>query len=299
VRGAKVFGCANRCDQRRNVCARFVHVLEGGAAVRKLRTILVALGVIALVVVISSLTPNRAWADGCGPGLHWVDGCPAGDDLFPSTTAVVGIDLNGDDCESVELDLTLSGPTTVHRDAEADGEIHTEIVSMELTGGGVTLRAGKDAPVTNPIPDTVGSIQEQTKVWTLADSFFDVFFEVDVPGEGLLYNHEPVRVEAVIDRVPPWNTIYLPPEDLCVRLFDAEGEETGMNLAHAEHDTGPPPGGGIVELAVDGSDAPASATEGGGAASFPYAAIAGAAGAALAAVIALAAGGWHVRRRLS
>jgi len=55
--------------------------------------------------------------------------------------------------------------------------------------------------------------------------------------------------------------------------------------------------GGLVELSVDSSGSPARVSEGGGAASFPFAAIAGTAAAAAAA--ALAAGGWYARRRFS
>lgn len=58
----------------------------------------------------------------------------------------------------------------------------------------------------------------------------------------------------------------------------------------------PTPGavGGIIEMQVDGSDAPASAADGSGSSSPPYAPIAV---AAAAAVVALAAGGWYARRR--
>ena len=55
--------------------------------------------------------------------------------------------------------------------------------------------------------------------------------------------------------------------------------------------------GGTVELLVDSSDSPARASEGGGAASFPFPAIAGTAAAAGA--LALVAGGWYARRRFS
>ena len=55
--------------------------------------------------------------------------------------------------------------------------------------------------------------------------------------------------------------------------------------------------GGTTELSVDSSGSPARASEGGGAASFPFPAIAGTAAAAAAA--ALAAGGWYTRRRFS
>ena len=55
--------------------------------------------------------------------------------------------------------------------------------------------------------------------------------------------------------------------------------------------------GGLVELFVDSSEPSARAAEGGGAASFPFPAIAGTAAAAAAA--ALVAGGWYARRRFS
>lgn len=54
------------------------------------------------------------------------------------------------------------------------------------------------------------------------------------------------------------------------------------------------PVGGITQLFVDGSDAPASAAEGSGSSAPPYALLAGATAAAAAAI---AAGGWYARRR--
>jgi len=53
--------------------------------------------------------------------------------------------------------------------------------------------------------------------------------------------------------------------------------------------------GGMVEMQVDGSEAPASATEGSRSSGPPYAAIAG--GLAAVALLALTAGGWYARRR--
>ena len=53
------------------------------------------------------------------------------------------------------------------------------------------------------------------------------------------------------------------------------------------------PVGGIAEVLVDGSDSPASPADGSGSSAPPYAAIAG----GLAAVVAVAAGGWYARRR--
>ena len=54
--------------------------------------------------------------------------------------------------------------------------------------------------------------------------------------------------------------------------------------------------GGITEILVDSSDSPARAAEGAGSSGPPYGAIAG---GLAAAAVALAAGGWYARRRLS
>ena len=59
------------------------------------------------------------------------------------------------------------------------------------------------------------------------------------------------------------------------------------------------PVGGTNELFVDSSEPSAQAAEGGGAVSFPLPAMVGIAAVAAIATVALAAGGWYARRRLS
>ena len=76
-----------------------------------------------------------------------------------------------------------------------------------------------------------------------------------------------------------WDVPIGPAQELCV-----EAEKVVL-----------PGVGGTIELLVDSSDSPARASEGGGAPP-PYAAIAG---IAAACGLALAAGGWYARRRLS
>ena len=85
---------------------------------------------------------------------------------------------------------------------------------------------------------------------------------------------------------------------------DKDGDTIPDGDDTCPEDPGPPensgcpiPRGGIVELLVDSSGSPARVSEGGGAASFPFPAIAGMAAAAAAA--ALVAGGWYARRRFS
>ena len=97
----------------------------------------------------------------CGPGAHWVDICSEGQDQMASNSALVGIDINLD-CV-VDLNLILSpcaepdSLLVVDRSDPLDDSsnfpglrnadqhldvIDTEIVSMCLTNGLVTLRAG-------------------------------------------------------------------------------------------------------------------------------------------------------------
>ncbi len=192
----------------------------------------------------------------CGPGNHWVDGCgPAGgSDFFPTSGAVVGIDVNLD-CVK-DQNIILSGPTTVQRQGASDASanfpgafgsstdshidvIDTEIVSMSLGGGGgYTLTAGLGlTPGGVNLNPSKGTIVEKAINNTLADSFFDVFFEVALPGGTLfLYNQSAVTVTAVIDRVKP-QTVYLHPAG-CVALFTQQVGGTHVaNLIDAQHHT--------------------------------------------------------------
>ncbi len=279
---------------------------------KRLPLILLAMGVIALAVVLTSLTTNRASAQACGPGNHWVDTCPAGTDNMPDTGALVGIDIDLDCVE--DLSLVLRGPVDIDRSSPLDDStnfpgtrpvdghldvIDTEIVSMTLTGGGVTLRVGVNTPGINPaVPNTFGAVAEQPADPALAESFFDVFFEVaGVPG-GPVYNHTALRIDAAppIEFVPP-DTVYLHPSPLCLPLYDDPVAGTLLyNLVEANHDTRPPSVGGITELLPGGPETSVS-SGGGSGSSVPYALVAG---AAAAAALVLAAGGcWYARRRLS
>jgi hypothetical protein len=77
------------------------------------------------------------------------------------------------------------------------GDILTEIISMELSGGGITLRE-------SPTQRSLGVVEEKAEGTGFpANSFFDVFVEVDVPGVGTLFNVDPLRMQSMIDRFPP------------------------------------------------------------------------------------------------
>ena len=128
-------------------------------------------------------------------------------------------------------------------DGNGLGEVETELVSLNLTDGNVTLTL-------NPAMQSLGRIEEQANntfgildiepfATGLADSFFDVFFQLDVPGVGVLHNQDGLRLESVIDHKPPTARYrhLLPPEG-GLELFDAAGNPTGVRIVKAEHYTG-------------------------------------------------------------
>ncbi len=193
----------------------------------------------------------------CGPGPHFIDvpPCPAGTETIPSG-ALVGIDTNLD-CVR-DQNLVLFGPVTIRRNNPSDDSsnypgtrpidnhldvIDTEILAMSLTGGGATLVAGAGQGQGGVLGATRGNIAEQPGNPSLADSFFDVFFEVSI-GAQRLYNQTPLRAAEVITCIPP-NGQYIHPVGICIPLFTSPVPGQGVhmaNLVSAYHDTFPIPG---------------------------------------------------------
>ena len=206
----------------------------------------------------------------CPKGLHWVDGCTGGVDNL-RTGAVVGIDTDGD-CRE-DLTVVLGGPARISRSdpmdwsprskiAGTDGHydvIETEILSMSLVGEGVQLHAGRLAPTMTLLLPSLGAIEEQpTPHKELANSYFDVFFEVFGAGLPDLYNHEALRVEAKINCIPPRNLYFHP--HMCLPLYDRPpGDPTATviaNLVTANHDPHPQCGSQAAGPCNEPHDAP-------------------------------------------
>jgi len=172
----------------------------------------------------------------CGPGAHWADACPAGDDTMDPTGALVGISTDPASC-APNTNLVLSGPVTVHRQAGSPHDIDTEIVSMSLTGGNITLTAGagqQQGP--GLLLASIGMITELPPDFDVALSYFEVFFEVDLGGGMFVYNQAALRIEANITCVPP-QAVYIHPTG-CLPLFTAGGMHVA-NLVTARHITFP------------------------------------------------------------
>ena len=159
-----------------------------------------------------------------------------------------------------EIIVELSGPTVVRvligpngeaDDSNNDGfdEVETEIVSMELVGqsplGPIVIR-------TSPVPPSTGEIKElQNNTPGIldippfngtgqADSFFDVFFEIEIGGQ-VLHNEIPVNMYALIDHKPPLpGTAYQSTHLTPIPLVDEAGQPTGLEMVSETHTVGPP-----------------------------------------------------------
>jgi len=196
----------------------------------------------------------------CGPGPHWIDSCAGGVDRIESSTVLAEIDLDFDPFCAPDATLILDGPVFINRSAALDDSVNfpgealvdghrdvidTEIVSMQLVGGGATLRAGAGqgvGPFGGLLAASKGAIVEQATNNALGDSFFEVFFEIDLGGGTFVYNQQPALVEAVLEKVPPKDKEYLHLRD-CVGLFTSPVPGRGIhvaNLAHGQHCIGGP-----------------------------------------------------------
>jgi hypothetical protein len=173
--------------------------------------------------------------------------CPIPNEAFPQpgcdsfqSAAKVNITFNGSD---QVISAELGGPTLIERknkprDINGNGldEVKTEIVSLQLTGGGVTVRLA-------PAPASTGLIEEQhnTTSGTLdfpANSFFDVFFQVDVNGL-TLHNATPLHVQCKITEIPPYKCLYFPSISDPILLLNSDGVKVG-ELLHGLHIPIPP-----------------------------------------------------------
>ncbi len=147
---------------------------------------------------------------------------PAGTDCFDSV-AVIEITLfaNGNQHENNEvhennfdlepLIVEVEGPVLVERGdpdpPTGPKDIPTEIVSMSLTGespfGPITVTE-------SPTRDSMGMIMDGDRTDDTqdfpADSFFDVFFEIDTL-LGRLHNEERARVGTAIESIPPTGAV--------------------------------------------------------------------------------------------
>jgi hypothetical protein len=176
---------------------------------------------------------------------------PAGMDVFDSHMTLEGYAL-ATPFGTCSVDFDAHGPTVIQRgDPVTLGgglrQLSVEMIAMQLSGtatvnagiGNCTLPAG-DIPVTvieSPSLTTTGMVADTNADPATdfpADSFFDVFFEVDVNGTLLPGGPpggpagDPVRVANVIASLPPYHTAKNP------NCYEVQG------LAHEHCPKAPP-----------------------------------------------------------
>ena len=179
-----------------------------------------------------------------GAGAAGVPACPIQPDLPPPAAgcdqfnSAASVKVQFTNPPSAPLDCDLGGPTLITRAAVAGGtldSIQTEIVAMNLTGtcGGaalVTLRESPGLASTGKITEQQNAVPGELEF--KANSFFDVFFEVDTP-IGTLHNQDPLRLECKIQSIPPFGCVYEPDVGNLI-LYNADKKEVAK-LIHAAH----------------------------------------------------------------
>lgn len=168
-----------------------------------------------------------------------------GCDEFNSGARVI-VRINGTD---VEFPVTLNGPTQIERinkphKVNGFDRVDTEMVFMELVGaspvGDIVVRESDSR-------ESLGAITEQqntgpNKMNFPANSFFDVFFEVDIAINGqvvTLHNADAFRVACKIEEIPPILCFYQPPVTDPIDLLNADGVKVAK-IVHALHIPLPP-----------------------------------------------------------
>ncbi len=189
--------------------------------------------------------------DPCVKGPHWVDYTCAGLDVIPVHGALIGIDLDFDPYCVPDTTLRLSAcgepalPQLVNRSKPYPGDpvgdpghrnqIDTELVDLCLTDGTVTMWAGAGNQQGNSgvLGASLGMITEQPGNFTLADSYFDMFFEI-YTGDEYLYNYTALRMSAngddAINCVPPTGNSYFHP-CACLPLYNNLDRADGQVVA--------------------------------------------------------------------
>lgn len=134
--------------------------------------------------------------------------------------------------------LHLSGPCDMeYSDPYPDPDGHL-IIDVEITG--LELK-GPDVHINrNPDALSLGSSRSiDPGIDFPAESFFDVFVEVELPGllpGDTLINYEPLHLDTLINQFPPYHETYIYPMGAPpVLLFNRDGIEVGAILSWEEY----------------------------------------------------------------
>jgi hypothetical protein len=156
--------------------------------------------------------------------------------------------------------IQLTGPTTVNADTvdvadvdlDARDDIQTEMMRLDLSGmssvGPVQLHVR--SVTDHPYRLTLGKIEETANLTpghldlrplvrrdtTTATSFFDVYFEVDIPGAGIvLHNHWAKHVTSVITFLDPLPSTTFASSDSLTTLFYPNEQVSPFSIGNVTH----------------------------------------------------------------
>ena len=207
----------------------------------------------ALVLSLASALAACGDDDGGGDGLGLDTDYPsAGEDRFENTRATVEIEVTLPGVAALPFvkqteTVELEGPMLVLRsdpqDADGDGlvDIETEIVELTLTG---TSSFGPIEVRQSPERRSMGQVEQQEPGQdTPADSFFDIFLEVEILDIGLVgFNEVAIRMEAVLIEFPPgFLDQYEGALALPTPLLSVDSKEEFALILDALHVPNPPP----------------------------------------------------------
>lgn len=148
--------------------------------------------------------------------------------------------------------LSVSGPATERVSIGPNGEASdtngngrddapAELIALQLTGLDPVL--GNVKVVLNPAVPSTGQIEERINntpgvldippftASGSADSFFDVWFQIDLPSFGVaVLSSQSKRLAGVIDHLPPGSNVYSEVPQKTIELVDQNGQPTGVRL---------------------------------------------------------------------
>lgn len=152
------------------------------------------------------------------------------------------IPLSGSSTVEVFFEGTVEGSAYDH-DGDSLDEVHTEMAALNLSGtspiyGTVHMRLDTTRPSAGQMEETTDlntgtlDVPPFTSTATV-DSFFDVFFELDLPSMGMtFYIANPMRWTSLLHHKPPGpNDTYSSFQP--IPLLDSAGNPTGFTLTEA------------------------------------------------------------------
>jgi hypothetical protein len=169
--------------------------------------------------------------------------------------------------------VAVSGPVTVHvhfegavegdaldDDGNGRDDVQTELVALNLSGlsptlGPVVVRLHPGIPSLGGLEETANNTPGVLDVPPFtaagsADSFFDIFFEIEVGGQ-LFYTLDPKQMRSRITHKPPGPGETFDSQEP-VTLYDANGDPTDFTLGVTSYTPNPEPPTLEITLLPDG-----------------------------------------------